>query len=94
MKHRITNNEHKKKRGLSRNGLAAPQENIMLNSQDKSILKREKKQILGFLAAIRTEANEIEKKLASMIVTIGAARASQLGISMIISELEEKLEKK
>lgn len=64
-----------------------------MTPKDKDTMKREKKQLRGFLAAIRTENTAIGKQLASVTAIVGAMRASQLGIELIISELEEKLGK-
>ncbi|GAI96205.1 unnamed protein product [marine sediment metagenome] len=58
---------------------------------EKSIIDKERKQVKAFLAAIRTENNAIAKRLASIIVIVGSTRASQLGIDLMITELEEKL---
>lgn len=62
-----------------------------MNSQEKNILKQEKKQIKACLAAIRTENNAIAKRLASIIVIVGSTRASQVGIDVMITDLEEKI---
>ncbi|GAI85505.1 unnamed protein product, partial [marine sediment metagenome] len=41
--------------------------------------------------AIRTENNTIAKRLASIIVIVKSMRASQLGIDLMITDLEEKI---
>ena len=51
------------------------------------------KQIKGFIDCVRTENNTLTKELASVISLIGSARTSQLGIEVILSELEKKLSK-
>lgn len=53
----------------------------------------EEKRILGFLAAIRTENNSIGQELAKIIEIVGNIRASELGIDLIISKLEDLLKK-
>ncbi|MBA7472804.1 hypothetical protein ES707_08136 [subsurface metagenome] len=56
--------------------------------------EQEKKQIKACLAKIRTENNAIAKRLASIISLVGSARASQVGIDVMLTDLEEKLNKK
>jgi len=52
---------------------------------------RERKQIKATLASIRVENTAIGKQLASMVSLISSARASQLGIDLMITDLEEKI---
>lgn len=51
------------------------------------------KQTKAVLGAIRTENNNLGKRLACIITLIGSARSSQLGIEVILSEFEAKLSK-
>lgn len=53
----------------------------------------EKKQVLATLATIRTETNSIGKILSSMISLVGSLRAAELGITLVIEEIEAKLSK-
>lgn len=62
-----------------------------MNSQEQDIIKQEKEQIRAFLAAIRTENKAIGNRLASIITIVGSARASQLGIDVMLTDLEEKI---
>lgn len=64
-----------------------------MTPKEESIIKQERKQIRAFLSGIRTENNAVGKRLASVISIVGSMRASQLGIDLIITELEEKLGK-
>lgn len=64
---------------------------VKMTDQEKDVLHNERKQIKGLLEAIRTENNVIRKHLTSMISFIETTRASQLGIDIMISDLEEKL---
>ncbi|MBA7667428.1 hypothetical protein ES703_75516 [subsurface metagenome] len=65
-----------------------------MTPKEQSIINQERKQIRAFVAAIRTENNAIAKRLASIIAIVGSTRASQLGIDLMITDLEEKLGKK
>ena len=65
-----------------------------LKKAERSKMKEEQKQIKAFLEAIRTENNAIAKRLASIISLVGSARASQVGIGVMLTDLEEKLNKK
>ncbi|MBA7602360.1 hypothetical protein ES703_09449 [subsurface metagenome] len=65
-----------------------------MTPKEKSIIKQERKQMKACLAAIRTENNAIAKRLASIISLVGSARASQVGIDVMLTDLEEKLNKK
>ncbi len=65
--------------------------NRELKKGERSKMKEEQKQIRAFLAAVRTENNAIAKRLASIIAIVKSMRASQLGIDVMISDLEEKL---
>ncbi|GAI91317.1 unnamed protein product [marine sediment metagenome] len=62
-----------------------------MTPKEKSIIDKERKQIRAFLAAVREENSAIGKRLASMVSLIGTTRASQLGIDLMITDLEEKL---
>ncbi|GAI60276.1 unnamed protein product, partial [marine sediment metagenome] len=53
----------------------------------------ERKQIKAFLAAVREENNAIGKRLACILPIVASIRASQLGIDLMITELDEKLGK-
>lgn len=64
-----------------------------MTPEEKVILKQERKQIKATLASIRVENTAIGKQLASMICLISSARASQLGIDVMITELEARLGK-
>jgi len=54
-------------------------------------LLQERKQIKSSLEAIRTENNAIANRLASIIVIVGSTRASQVGIDVMLTDLEEKI---
>ncbi|MBA7610465.1 hypothetical protein ES703_17673 [subsurface metagenome] len=62
-----------------------------MSPTEKHTLEKEKKQLRGFLSAIRTENNSIGKRLACIIPIIASIRASQVGIELIIQEFEKKL---
>ncbi|GAH92739.1 unnamed protein product [marine sediment metagenome] len=64
-----------------------------MTPEEKHILDRERKQIKAFLAAVREENNAIGKRLACILPIVASIRASQLGIDLMITELEEKLGK-
>lgn len=64
-----------------------------MTPKEKGIIDKERKQIRAFIACMREENNAISKGLASMIRIVGAVRASQLGIDLMITELERKLGK-
>ncbi|MQY69758.1 MAG: hypothetical protein GH145_02705 [Firmicutes bacterium] len=49
------------------------------------------KQIKGFLSEIRTQNNAIGKRLASIIAIVSSMRASQLGIDVMLTDLEENM---
>ncbi|MBA7701177.1 hypothetical protein ES703_109910 [subsurface metagenome] len=59
--------------------------------KEKNILSNERKQIRAFLAAIRTENNAVANRLASIIAIVKSTRASQLGIDVMITDLEENM---
>ena len=65
-----------------------------MTPKEQDIIKQEREQIKAFLAAIRTENNAIANRLASIISLVGSARASQVGIDVMLTDLEEKLNKK
>jgi uncharacterized protein YlxW (UPF0749 family) len=54
-------------------------------------IKQEREQVKTFLSEIRTQNNAIAKRLASIIVIIGSTRASQLGIDVMLTDLEENI---
>jgi len=54
-------------------------------------IEQEKEQIKGFLSEIRSQNNAIGKRLASMIAIARSTRASQLGIDLMLTDLEEKI---
>jgi len=58
---------------------------------EKEVLAKEKKQLQAFIDCLRDENDAIGVKLAEMIPLIGNIRASQLGIDLMLSELEAKL---
>lgn len=64
-----------------------------MTPKEKDTIAREKKQLQGFIDCIRTENEAIGKRLASMISLVGSLRASQLGIGLILTDLEKKLKK-
>lgn len=64
-----------------------------MTSKEQDILKQKKKQIKAILATMRTENNSIANRLASIVAIVGSTRASQVGIDVMISELEAKLKK-
>lgn len=62
-----------------------------MTPKEKVILKQERKQIKATLESIRVENSATGKQLASMVSLLASIRASQLGIDLMITELEEKL---
>ena len=54
-------------------------------------IEQEREEIKGFLSEIRSQNNAIGKDLASLISLIGSARASRLGVDIMISDLQEKI---
>ena len=62
-----------------------------MTPKEKDILDKERKQLKAFLEAIRTENNAIANRLASIIAIVKSTRASQLGIDIMLTELEEKI---
>lgn len=77
--------------GLHLSRLYSPPELNEMTPKEERIIDKERKQIRAFLATIRTENNAIGEGLAGIIRTVGAIRASQLGIDLMITELEAKL---
>lgn len=65
-----------------------------MTGKEKAVVAKEKKQLRVFIACLRTENDAIGVKLAKMIPLIGNIRASQLGIDLILRELEAKLNPK
>ncbi len=62
-----------------------------MTPEEKSIIDKERKQVRAFLATIRTENNAIAKRLASIIAIVKSTRASQLGIDVMLTDLEENI---
>lgn len=60
---------------------------------EENILKREIKQVRGFLSALRTENITINQELAGMVTRIAKMRTAQLGIEVLITEFEANLGK-
>ncbi len=54
-------------------------------------IEQEREEIKDFLLEIRKQNTVIGKHLASLINLIGSIRAGQLGISIMITDLEEKI---
>lgn len=54
-------------------------------------IEQEREQIKGFLSEIGSQNNAIGKHLASLISLIGSVRASQLGIDIMLTDLEENI---
>lgn len=61
--------------------------------KEKAIVDKEKKQLRAFIDCLRTENNAIGKELAKMIKLVANTRTSQLGIDLMLTELEAKLKK-
>lgn len=55
------------------------------------IIEQEREEIKGFLSEIRSQNNAIGKNLTSGISLISLTKASQLGVSIMISDLEERI---
>ena len=64
-----------------------------MTEKEQAIINKEKKQLKAFIGCLRTESDAIGKQLSSMISIIASVRANQLGINVILTELEKKLEK-
>ena len=64
--------------------------NRELKKGERSKMKEEQKQIRAFLAAVRTENNAIAKRLASIMAIVKSTRASQRGIDIMLTEIEER----
>jgi len=58
---------------------------------EKEVLAKEKKQLQAFIDCLRIENDAIGKKLAEMIPLVSSIRANQLGIELMLKELETKL---
>ena len=54
-------------------------------------LAQDRKQVKGFLSAIRTQNNTINQELVGMVQKVARMREAQLGIGALIEELEERL---
>ncbi|MBA7500357.1 MAG: hypothetical protein GH144_01240 [Clostridia bacterium] len=52
---------------------------------------QEREQIKAFLSEIRTQNNAIGKRLASITAIVKSMRASQLGIDVMLTDLEEEI---
>lgn len=64
-----------------------------MTENEKAIVDKEKKQLQAFIDSLRSESNAIGSELAKMIKLVANVRASQLGIDMMLTELEKKLKK-
>lgn len=64
-----------------------------MTGKEKAVVAKEKKQLQAFITCLRTENDAIGVKLSKMIPLIGSIRESQLGIDLILRELEAKLKK-
>lgn len=64
-----------------------------MTKKEEAIINKEKKQLKAFIDCLRTESDAIGVKLAEMIKLIAGIRESQLGIDLLIRELEAKLKK-
>ena len=62
-----------------------------MSPKEKSIIDKERKQIKAALSIIRTENKATGEGLARIIRLIGSMRAHQLGIELMITDLEKKL---
>ncbi|MBA7701181.1 MAG: hypothetical protein GH144_04525 [Clostridia bacterium] len=62
-----------------------------MTDQEKATLKQERKQIKATLESIRVSNNAIGKELTGTIKIVGSIRASQLGIDLMLTDLEEKI---
>ena len=58
---------------------------------EKEVLAKEKKQLRAFIGCLREENNALGNKLAEMIPLVSNIRAHQLGIELMLKELEAKL---
>ena len=64
-----------------------------MTPKEEAIVDKEKKQLRAFIACLRTESNAIGKELSKMIQLVSNVRARQLGINLMLTELETKLKK-
>jgi len=64
-----------------------------MTEKEKAVVDKEKKQFQALIDSLRTENNAIGHELAKMIKLVANTRASQLGIDMMLTDLEEKLKK-
>ncbi|MBA7537455.1 hypothetical protein ES705_29722 [subsurface metagenome] len=62
-----------------------------LKKGERSKMKQEQKQIKATLESIRVNNNAIGKRLASMIAIVKSTRARQLGIDLMLTDLEENI---
>lgn len=61
--------------------------------KEKTVITKKPKQLQAFIDCLRDESNTIGNELAKMIPLISNLRASQLGIDLMLTELEAKLKK-
>ena len=64
-----------------------------MTEKEQAIINKEKKQLKAFIDCLRTESDAIGVKLAQMVKLVAGIRESQLGIDLILRELEAKLKK-
>jgi len=64
-----------------------------MTEKEKAIIDKEKKQLQALIDSLRTENNAIGHELSKMIKLVANVRASQLGIDMMLTDLEKKLKK-
>jgi hypothetical protein len=64
--------------------------NRELKKGERSKMKQEQKQIKATLESIRVNNNAIGKHLASIIAIVKSTRASQRGIDIMLTEIEER----
>ncbi len=54
-------------------------------------IEQEREEIKGFLSEIRSQNNAIANRLASIIAIVKSTRASQVGIDIMITDLQETI---
>lgn len=62
-----------------------------MTPEEQRIIVKERKQIKGFLEAIRTENNTISKELSGLVAKIAKLRGAEVAIELILQEFEKKL---
>lgn len=62
-----------------------------MTPEEKSITKKELKQVKTFLSTLRQQNENIGNELAGMVRKIGKIREAQLSIELILTTFEEKL---